>query len=430
MKRRRFGQRRHVASVAGAAGLAMTVASTVVHAGGLFLTEMGTPDLGTAAAGRAALATDAATAFGNPAGMTRLDTSQILVGVQPGYGISKFDKGNSTTIGGGNGGNAIGFIPGMAAYGVYSATPDFKLGLTVGSNFGLSARYQSNWSGRYYSQQTELMTLGAFPVAAYRINKWLSIGGGAQIIYGRLNEKTGINDVLDGGDASIDLGADDVGYGGMAGVLIEPAEGTRFGVTYTSQLKLDLKDNPKTNNLGPLLEASLGLSGLAGSQADLGLTIPNQVMISGYHALTETLAVVGNVVWQQWSQFGKPTVEITSTTTRQATADLDYDDTWGFAIGTRYKFAPDWLWMVGVAYDSSPQSKSNRVPALPMDQQIRVGTGVQYALNERMTLGAAYEYLNLGEADIDRSRPLAGTIEGKYATNEIHWFNVTLNWKF
>jgi long-chain fatty acid transport protein len=428
MKECQYGQLRKRVAAAGV--LVATVATSGAQAGGLFLSEMATPDLGTASAGRAALAIDAATAFGNPAGMTRLDDTQMLAGIQPAYGISRFDRGNDTTVSGGNGGNALGLIPGLGAYGVYSATPDLKFGLTLGSNFGLSARYQSNWSGRYYSEQTELLTLGAFPVAAYRVNKWLSIGAGAQFIYGRLNEKTGINDVLGGGGASIDISDDDVGYGGMAGVLIEPVEGTRFGVTYTSQVKLDFKESPKTNNLGPLLEDALDLSGLTGAKVDLGLTIPNQVMISGYHDLTETLAIVGNVVWQQWSQFGKPNLEVTSTTSRSATADLDYDDTWGFALGTRYKFAPDWLWMVGFAFDSSPQSKSNRVPALPMDQQIRVGTGVQYALNERLTLGAAYEYLNLGDADIDRSRPLAGTLQGNYSTNEIHFFNATLSWKF
>lgn len=396
------------------------------NAGGLFLTEMATPNLGTAGAGRAALADDAATAFGNPAGMTRLDESQVLAGIQPAYGIAQFDRGNATTVSGSNGGNALGFIPGLGAYGVYSATPDLKFGLTLGSNFGLSARYQSNWSGRYYALQEELITLGAFPVTAYRINDWLSIGAGAQIIYGRLNSKTGINDVLGGGNASIDISDDNVGYGGMAGVLIEPVEGTRFGVTYTSQVKLDFQDKPKTNNVGPSLDGVLN----SGGQVDLGLTIPNQVMVSGYHDFTESLAVVGNVVWQQWSQFGKPTVEVTSTTSRQITANLNYDDTWGFALGTRYKFAANWLWMVGVAFDSSPQSKGNRSPALPMDRQIRVGTGIQYALNERLSLGAAYEYLNLGEADIDRSKPLAGTIQGNYATCEIHFFNVTVAWKF
>ncbi|MBK8210664.1 MAG: outer membrane protein transport protein [Rhodospirillales bacterium] len=201
-------------------------------------------------------------------------------------------------------------------------------------------------------------------------------------------------------------------------------------MTYTSQLKLDFKDKPTTNNLGPLLAEALDLSGLTGAKIDLGLTIPNQVMISGYHDLNDKVAIMGNVVWQQWSEFGKPNLEVTSTTSRSATADLNYDDTWGFALGTRYKFADDWSWSLGVAFDSSPLSKSNRTPALPLDQQIRVGTGVQYALNERMTVGTAYEYLNLGEADIDRSRPLAGTLQGNYSTNEIHFVNVTLSWKF
>ena len=153
-------------------------------------------------------------------------------------------------------------------------------------------------------------------------------------------------------------------------------------------------------------------------------------MVSGYHDLTDSVAIMGNVVWQQWSEFGKPTLEVDSTTSRKATANLNYDDTWGFALGTRYKFAPDWAWSVGVAFDTSPVSKKERSPALPLDQQIRVGTGVQYALNDRMTIGTAYEYLNLAEADTSRSRPLAGTIQGNYSTNEIHWFNATLSWKF
>ena len=56
---------------------------------------------------------------------------------------------------------------------------------------------------------------------------------------------------------------------------------------------------------------------------------------------------------------------------------------------------------------------------------------MQYALNDRAAIGAAYEYLNLGEADLNReSGPLAGRIQGNYATNEIQFFNATLSWNF
>jgi long-chain fatty acid transport protein len=65
----------------------------------------------------------------------------------------------------------------------------------------------------------------------------------------------------------------------------------------------------------------------------MGLTIPNQVVVSAYHELTDTVAIRGNVVGQQWSQFGKPNLEVDSTTSRQAAVNLNYDDTWGFAPG-------------------------------------------------------------------------------------------------
>jgi long-chain fatty acid transport protein len=52
-------------------------------AGAIWLYEMATPDQGTAAAGRAALGLDASTAWANPAGMTRLEQSQLLLGIGP-----------------------------------------------------------------------------------------------------------------------------------------------------------------------------------------------------------------------------------------------------------------------------------------------------------------------------------------------------------
>src|SRR5262249_59994579 len=63
--------------------------STKATAGGFFLSEIGTPDVGLASAGYAARAQDASTLFTNPAGMTRLQESQLLVGVQPIYEIGR-----------------------------------------------------------------------------------------------------------------------------------------------------------------------------------------------------------------------------------------------------------------------------------------------------------------------------------------------------
>src|SRR5262245_35801732 len=94
-------------------GLGMTVLlAQRAFAGGLELYELGTPAVGLAGAGEAARAQDASTLFTNPAGMSLLDRSQIMVGVQPLYGDAHFDRNENTTVDGSASGNPVGFVPG------------------------------------------------------------------------------------------------------------------------------------------------------------------------------------------------------------------------------------------------------------------------------------------------------------------------------
>jgi long-chain fatty acid transport protein len=75
-------------------------------------------------------------------------------------------------------------------------------------------------------------------------------------------------------------------------------------------------------------------------------------------------------------------------------------------------------------------SKGERSPNIPLDQQFRLGTGIQYSFNQ-LTVGAAYEYMNEGDADLDVERgPLAGRLEGDYKSNDFHFFSLNLSWRF
>ena len=404
-------------------------------AGGVWLYEGGTPDLGTAAAGRAALASDASTAGANPAGMTRLDRSQMLTAAQGLYVNSRFDT-KLSGFGGGDGGNAGGFVPSGGLHCVHRVTDDFRLGISAGSYFGLGVDYGDDWAGRYYTTEAELLTMGVNPAAGYRVNNWLSVGAGVSVLYATLDQKAAVNNsAVPGqaglGDGKLELDADDVGYGFNLGILLTPQSGTRFGLTYRSEVDLKFKDAATLKNIGPVLQGLLNLSGLAGSEVEIDMTIPQAVMLSAYHQLTDSWAVMGNIGWQEWSAFGKQDLTLSSTTTTTFKKDLEYDDTWHFALGAQYRFAERWLWSVGAAYDTSPTDGDTRTPDLPLDRQIRIGTGIQYDLNEDVTLGAAYEYLDAGEAEIDQAGgPLQGPLKGKYETNAIHFFAANLIWRF
>ena len=93
-------------------GMLVCLFSGMAWASGSILYEVDSPSTGTASAGWAALAKDASTAFQNPAGMTRLDQSQLLVGVQPLIVTSEFNSGTGTRVmgGGDNGGGGGGML--------------------------------------------------------------------------------------------------------------------------------------------------------------------------------------------------------------------------------------------------------------------------------------------------------------------------------
>ena len=53
-------------------------------------------------------------------------------------------------------------------------------------------------------------------------------------------------------------------------------------------------------------------------------------------------------------------------------------------------------------------------PALPLDRQIRYATGLQYEINNDITIGGAFEFIDAGSSRINQEGgPLAGRAQGK-----------------
>ncbi len=78
--------------------LSLALASEVfAQAGGIYLPEDGGPINGTAQAGSAAVARDAQTAWLNPAGMTRLDSPEVMLSVMPFFVELQFNPSSQTT---------------------------------------------------------------------------------------------------------------------------------------------------------------------------------------------------------------------------------------------------------------------------------------------------------------------------------------------
>jgi long-chain fatty acid transport protein len=417
-------------------GMLPGLVSGMAWAAGLILYEIDSPSTGTASAGWAALAQDASTLFTNPAGMTRLDRSQLLVGAQPVIITSEFNSGPGTQVsgGGGDGGNAGGVLPSLAGYYVHSVTDRFKLGIGGLSYFGLGIDYGDSWVGRYRVQKANLIAATLTSSAAYRLNEYLSVGAMFNVLAVNLNDETAINNVADKlPDGQLKYEDDDLGYGAGAGMMVELSPRTRFGATYYSPVKLTFRDTPSFSNLGPGLNLALTKLGVIGNSLKMDFTVPQWVMMSGYQQVTEQLALMANVGWQDWSEFGKVdmALQVDPLLPNGLNANLHMKDTWHGAIGMQYRITQPWLLSLGFAYDSSPMTEANRSPALPLDRNLRYAAGIQYDWSQNLTLGLAYEFIDTGSANLDKSGgPLIGSLQGDYDPNNVNVVNLNLVYKF
>jgi long-chain fatty acid transport protein len=381
-------------------------------AGGLYLNEFATPSMGVAGAGAEAVANDTSTnfAFHNPAGMTRLDGHSISLGAGLLYGDTEFDTDSDTPFSGGDGGDQAGFAPLIGSHGVLSLTDDLKLGMSVFSISGAALDPDDDWAGRFSLQKIELLTVTANPNVAYRVTDWLSLSGGAMVMYADINYELAAPNPM-GGEAQVKIDGDDFAFGYNFGALLELSPQTRVGVIYVSKVEPDYEGDLEIEPAG----VSVG--------SNLEFTFPQTVRVGAYHELNDQWALLGTVGWEDWSEFDELLV---STQGGGGSIPTEWRDTYHFSGGVHYRPTQDWLLQAGIAYDTSPVSDANRTAYLPMDRQIRYAVGAQYQWSESLNVGGAFEYIDLGDAKIDDPTLLTG----EYKTNRIFMFALNFDYRF
>ena len=324
----------------------------------------------------------------------------------------------------------MGVLPGGSLFFVADVAPKVRVGLGVAQYFGSALDYDPGWVGRYYGQKGLLLGVSFLPTASYKINDWISVGGGLNLMWGIKRATIAVNNVLPSlADGQVETNADTFGVGGNLGILVEPVKGTRVGFTWLSQVHLPFSSTPTWTGLGPGLELALGQTGLLGASIDLGMTLPNRLMLGVRQEIGPEWAVMADLGWESWSQYGEVEVSVNTANPTSLTTAIPYKNTWHVAAGAQWKAIPRWTFSGGFAFDSSIMNDADRTVFTPVGAAWRFSLGAQWQTSDAVQLGLANTFIVGGNLPLSQNRgPLAGTLEGQYSGTVMNMLAFNVRW--
>ncbi len=434
-----------LALVVGIAGSILGL-SNPAAASGFQLVEQSVSGLGNAYAGVAATAEDATTVFFNPAGMTRLQDSQMAGALHYIVPSSEFsDSGASRDIlgsplSGGDGGD--GGVSAIVAnfYYVQGLNEDWTFGLGINTPFGLSTDWGDDWQGRYHGTNSELITLNINPSLAYKVDDKLSLGGGIDIQYIDATLENAVDTGLianpllaQTADTLGEVTGDDWGFGFNLGLLYEFSESNRIGVTYRSKIDNTLEGDAKfkpTNATAAAILAGLPPGTLVNTGVEADVELPATVSVGGYHELNSKWAVMADITWTEWSTLDELVIEYDVGAQGDTVEDFDWDDTFRYGVGVNYRQSDTLLWRGGIAYDEAPvPSKEKRGVRIPDNDRLWLSFGAGFKPARGITVDVGYAHLFIDESKINNTDGTGHTLVGEFE-NSVDILSAQVVWAF
>ncbi len=420
--------------------------STLASAAGFALIEQSASGMGNAFAGAAATAEDASTIFYNPAGMSRIEGKQVVVGVHAIDLSAKFTNSASTKPAaivtnplGGNGGDAggVGVVPNV--YFVMPIGDRLNFGIGANAPFGLKTEYDDTWAGRFQGIKSDLKTYNINPALSFKVSDTLAVGAGLN--YQHLDVDL-TNAVVLGANTEgrAELDANDDAWGWNVGVLFQPTPSTRIGASYRSKLDYKLEGSTTVKN------ASGAVVAPASGATNADVTLPDSFSLSLAQKLNDQWEFLADATFTHWSEINRINIVNSNNGTLRDSLVLNFDDTWRYSIGANYKLNEDWTLKTGVAYDQTPvKGADSRSVRLPDNDRTWVSIGAAMKIKQSGKLDFGYSHLFIKNADINFTRsqqsqtppstvptPAAGTastVAGSY-TGSVDIFSVQYSLSF
>lgn len=425
-----------------ALGAAATICTTTDGwAAGFQLRENSAIGTGESYAGGVSGNYDLSTIYNNPAGMT------AFTGIMQGAGATLIDpSGHLSNV---QGHNIYGasltdsddrdptqakVIP--SAYLLWAPNDNWRLGLALTVPFGLITSYSGTEAVRYQALESEIETLDINPNVAYKVNDWISLGGGFTVekVKAKLTNALDLGGIVGSqldaifhtttlgpslsqtADGRSDVVGTSWGVGYNFGIQLKPwGDDTTIGLAYRSSVHQKLSgraDFTVPSSLAALIAAT---GQLQKTGATANITLPGNAWIGITHQFTPAFAVDASYQYTQWSSF--KTLEVDFENPKQAPVvdPENYRDASFVSLGANYKMNDRLTVRAGTAFDQTPVQNRYRDFRLPDGNRYWISGGATYQLTDGIAISGAYAHLFIDSGSVKQTdiNPLFDTVSAQ-----------------
>ncbi len=447
-----------------------------VYSAGFAIIENSASGMGNAFSGAAAVAEDPSTIWFNPAGMSYLSNNnggkaELSSALNIVAAKTKFtDKGSTPPsslgaahIDGSKDSNKTIISPVPNLYYMRPINDHLTFGIGMNGPFGSKTEYADDWVGRYQATETDMKTVNINPSISWKTSDKLSLGAGisAQYIEVKLASavdsagacrkigvgvaaKTNSTTLIDycnktypkaaqhKNDTHAVVEGDGIGFGFNVGLLYQPTNKTRIGVSYRSKISHSLDGKAKYNvdaGLAPVI-AQTGINTFTDRAIKASIDVPESVSFSLAHKLNSRLELLGDVTWTSWSNFDELLITEKATGKEVTRVPEKWNDVTRISIGANYKVNDRLTLRTGLALDEEPIPSARYItPRIPGNDRTWVSLGAGYKVNKKMSVDVGYSHLFIDETAIDNPGESGYSVRGLY-NSKVDIFSAQLNYTF
>ncbi len=260
-------------------------------------------------------------------------------------------------------------------------TDRLAAGLAVNTPYGNSLKWEDGWAGRFLIEEISLTAITIQPTVSYKISDNLAVGAGLVYVLGSVDLKRALPVEGSDGEGSVNIEGSTGNFGFNAGLLYAGDNGLNAGLSYRSQIDMEVDDGDAT------FTVPASLAGMfPDSKVATMLPLPANLDFGLSYQVTRDLMIGMALNYVFWDAYEELAFAFEQNPDLNDSSPRDYSNTLIFRVGGQYRVNEALYLRAGGYYDPSPVNEIYFSPETPSLDNLAFTGGLSFLPMQNLSI--------------------------------------------